>query len=133
MTPRPVWLSYEAQFAARRRKEKYDGVRQPRALDGWHSRTWGGRGIAWCDDPHTVPGGRLADVPRRLITALDSPPGECCPVCGSTRLVWHDDLRHAPGAGPVCSGCGVLLPPPVLSGRAVAAAKAAARWELAAR
>ena len=127
---RAVWLRYEAQFAARRKKEKFDGVRQPTALDDWHRRTWGGFGIAWCDDPHTVPAGRIADVLRRLVNALDSPPGDRCPVCAGTRLVWHDHLRHAPDAGPVCGGCGILVPPPVLTDRAIVAAKAA-RWERA--
>ncbi len=125
---RAVWLAYESEFAARRKREKFDGVRQPTALDDWHRRTWGGRGIAWCDDPGTFPAGRLADVLRRLITALDSPPDDSCPVCASTRLVWHDNLHHAPDSGPVCTGCGILVPPPVLTDRALVAAKAA-RWE----
>ncbi len=130
---RAVWLAYEEQFAARRKREKYDGVRQPSSLDEWHSRTWGGRGIAYCADPHTAPSGRLADVLRLLITALDSSPSDTCPVCAGTRLVWQDHLRHAPDAGPVCSGCGILVPPPVLTNRALVASKAAARWELATR
>ncbi len=125
---RAVWLNYEAKFAARRKREKFDGVRQPTALDDWHRRTWGGCGIAWCDDPDTVPAGRLADVLRRLIDALDSPADDHCPVCSSSRLVWHDHLRHAPDAGPVCTGCGILVPPPVLTDRAIVASKAA-RWE----
>ncbi len=125
---RAVWLGYEAEFAARRKREKFDGVRQPTALDDWHRRTWGGRGIAWCDDPATFPAGRLADVLRRLIAALDSPPDDACPVCASTLLVWHDNLRHAPDSGPICTGCGILVPPPVLTGRALIASKAA-RWE----
>jgi hypothetical protein len=125
---RAVWLRYEAQFAARRKREKFDGVRQPTALDDWHRRTWGGCGIAWCDDPETFPAGPLPEVLRRLISALDSPPDDHCPVCGSGRLVWHDRLRHAPDSGPVCTGCGILVPPPVLSDRALVSAKAA-RWE----
>jgi hypothetical protein len=125
---RAVWLDYEEEFAARRKREKFDGVRQPTTLDDWHRRTWGGCGIAWCDDPGAYPAGRLADVLRRLIAALASTPGDGCPVCEGTRLVWHDNLHHAPDAGPVCTGCGILVPPPVLSGRALVASKAA-RWE----
>jgi hypothetical protein len=130
---RAVWLAYEEQFAARRKREKHDGVRQPSSLDEWHSRTWGGRDIAFCADPHTVPSGRLADVLRLLITALDSPPSDTCPVCAGTRLVWQSNLRHAPDAGPVCTGCGILVPPPVLTDRALVASKAAARRELVSR
>jgi hypothetical protein len=122
---RTVWLAYEERFAARRKKEKFAGVRQPCALDDWHRRTWGGRGVAWCHDPDVVPAGRLPDVLRRLIDTLDGRPADCCPVCDCSRLVWHDHLRHAPDSGPVCTGCGILVPAPALTDRALVAARAA--------
>ncbi len=124
---RAVWLAYEAEFAARRKREKHDGIRRPTSLDDWHRRTWGGNGVAWCDDPTVHPTGRLADVLRRLITALDSAPGDCCPVCGATHIVWREGLRHDPAAGPVCTECGIVVPVPVLSPGALTAARAAAR------
>src|SRR5690349_25003859 len=37
---RAVWLAYERDFAARRKAEKFSGIRQPGALDDWHRRTW---------------------------------------------------------------------------------------------
>ncbi|MEU6174714.1 hypothetical protein ABZ832_22725 [Streptantibioticus parmotrematis] len=119
---RRVWQVYEARFADRRRREKRDGVRKPTAMDDWHLRTWGGFGVAWCEDPARHPDERLADVLRRLTTALDSGPGDGCPVCASPRVVWHDDLGHDPASGPVCAACGILVPPPALSQRALARA-----------
>ncbi|GAA1887787.1 hypothetical protein GCM10009753_15410 [Streptantibioticus ferralitis] len=125
---RAVWLGYEAEFAARRKREKHDGIRRPTGLDDWHRRTWGGYGVAWCDDPAVHPTGRLADVLRRLITALDSEPGDSCPVCGATRIAWREGLRHDPASGPVCTECGIVVPVPVLSPEALEAARTAA-WE----
>ncbi|AEW93280.1 MULTISPECIES: hypothetical protein [Streptomycetaceae] len=122
---RTVWLGYEAEFAARRKREKYQGVRRPTTLDDWHRRTWGGFGVAWCDDPAVHPAGRLAEVLRRLVTALDGEPGDVCPVCGGGRVVWREGLHHDPAAGPVCLGCGIVVPVPALSERALAAAREA--------
>ncbi|MFJ5216572.1 hypothetical protein ACIP98_17870 [Streptomyces sp. NPDC088354] len=120
---RAVWLAYEREFAARRKEEKFSGIRQPGALDDWHRRTWGGNGVAWCDDPLTHPSDRLADVLRRIITAIDAGAGRACPVCAQERLLWRDRLNHYPGAGPVCAHCGIVVPLPVLTGAAVAAAR----------
>lgn len=52
---RAVWLAYEAGFAERRRREKHDGLRRPGTFDDWHRRTWGGNGIAHCEDPGSIP------------------------------------------------------------------------------
>lgn len=52
---RAVWLAYEVEFAERRRKEKHDGLRRPGSVDDWHRLTWGGFGVAWCDDPRVHP------------------------------------------------------------------------------
>ncbi|MGK5629732.1 hypothetical protein [Streptomyces sp. URMC 123] len=124
---RAVWLAYDAEFAARRRREKHEGVRQPSALDDWHRLTWGGRGVAWCDDPLVHPSAPLAEVLRSLIRALESEPGDSCPVCGGPRLVWRDDLEHEPRSGPVCTSCGILVPLPVLTPGAVTRARRARR------
>jgi hypothetical protein len=126
---RAVWLAYEAEFATRRKREKHEGIRRPTALDDWHRRTWGGFGVAWCDDPAVHPSGRLGDVLRRLITALGSEPGSACPVCGGERIVWREGLRHAPASGPVCTECGIVVPVPVLSPAALAASRQAATAE----
>ncbi|WP_369201527.1 hypothetical protein [Streptomyces sp. PU-14G] len=67
---RAVWLSYESEVAARRKREKRDGIRQPTALDEWHRLTWGGRSLLRCD-PSQPPTPRLADVLRRLISVMD--------------------------------------------------------------
>lgn len=67
---RAVWLAYESEVAARRRREKRAGVRQPTALDEWHRLTWGGRALLRCD-PSAPPTPRLADVLRRMIAAVD--------------------------------------------------------------
>ncbi|MGW0735715.1 hypothetical protein [Streptomyces sp. NPDC002851] len=120
---RAVWLAYEAEFASRRKQEKHDGLRRPGSMDDWHRLTWGGHGVAWCDDPHTHPTEPLAEVLRRLISALEREPGEECPVCSSSAIVWRHGLAHEPGAGPVCTGCGIVVPQPVLAPRALTRAR----------
>lgn len=120
---RAVWLSYEADFAARRKREKFDGIRQPSALDDWHRRTWGGNGVAWCDDPLIHPRDRLADVLRRIIAAIEAGPAGTCPVCAGDELRWRDGLNHHPRSGPVCAGCGIVVPLPVLTDDAVHSAR----------
>jgi hypothetical protein len=122
---RAVWLVHEDEFAARRKREKHHGIRQPTALDNWHRRTWGGCGIAWCDDPLVHPTDRLADVLRRLISALRAEPGSTCPVCQDLRIIWSTDLRCVPQAGAVCVNCGIVVPQPVLTPQALEVAKAA--------
>lgn len=128
---RAVWLAYEVEFAARRKREKHDGLRRPGSFDDWHRRTWGGFGVAWCDDPAVHPSAPLAEVLRGLISALESAPGAHCPVCASTRIIWKQDMVHEPWCGPVCTGCGILVPQPVLTPEALAEAKRVRRRELA--
>ncbi|MER6997252.1 hypothetical protein [Streptomyces sp. NPDC000410] len=128
---RAVWLAYEEKFAERRKREKHDGLRRPGTIDDWHRRTWGGHGIARCDDPSVHPSDPLDEVLRRLIGALESTPGEVCPVCAESRIVWRQDLDHEPWVGPVCTGCGVVVPQPVLTGRALRTAKRIRGRELA--
>jgi hypothetical protein len=118
-----VWLAYEVEFAERRRKEKHDGLRRPGSVDDWHRLTWGGFGVAWCEDPRVHPRGPMAEVLRRLIAALEREPGACCPVCGGERLVWRWDLAHEPSSGPVCGDCGIVVPRPVLTEEAVREAR----------
>ncbi|WP_200261383.1 hypothetical protein [Streptomyces sp. HSG2] len=120
---RSVWLAYETAFAARRREEKRDGLRRPGSTADWHRLTWGGFGVAWCDDPAHHPRDPLAEVLRRLITALEREPGSACPVCGSERLEWRYGLDHEPSSGPVCTGCGILVPRPVLTPEASTAGR----------
>ena len=124
---RAVWLSYEAEFAARRKREKFDGIRQPSALDDWHRRTWGGNGVAWCDDPRIHPRDELADVLRRIIAAIESGPGTTCPVCTDHRLRWREGLNHYPRSGPVCTSCGIVVPLPVLNAEALDSARSPRR------
>lgn len=126
---RAVWLAYEAEFAARRRREKHHGLRRPGSFDDWHRRTWGGNGVARCDDPAVHPTAPLAEVLRRLIGALRAEPGERCPVCAESGIVWRQELSHEPWYGPVCRGCGIVVPQPVLTSGALAAAKRARRRE----
>ncbi|MEV0263321.1 hypothetical protein AB0I49_18575 [Streptomyces sp. NPDC050617] len=120
---RAVWLAYEAEFAERRRREKHDGIRQPSAIDEWHRRTWGGCDIVPCATPLHHPTARLADVLRRMIAAMESGPGDGCPVCSQGPLEWHDDLERYPLSGPVCTGCGVVVPLPVLTPEALSMAR----------
>ncbi|GHF80397.1 hypothetical protein [Streptomyces thermodiastaticus] len=117
---RAVWLDYEQQFARRRRQEKHDGLRRPGSRDDWHRMTWGGFGVLWCDDPRVHPSGPLAEVLRRLIAALERPPGATCPVCGCERLEWRHGLQHEPSFGPVCAHCGILVPRHILTPQALA-------------
>ncbi len=124
---RSVWLAYEAEFADRRRREKHDGVRQPTALDDWHRRTWGGRNIARCADPIVHPSDHLADVLRRMIAALQAGPGEACPVCTEVHLVWRRHLGLLPAPGPVCTGCGIVVPIPALAPETIRRAGAGRR------
>jgi hypothetical protein len=72
---RSLWLEYESQVAMRRRAEKRHGIRQPAPHDEWHRLTWGGRSLLPCD-PSTPPTPRLADVLRRMITAMDKDVGK---------------------------------------------------------
>ncbi|MEV0786180.1 hypothetical protein AB0I52_25130 [Streptomyces sp. NPDC050423] len=122
-TARAVWLGYEAGFAERRRREKHDGLRRPGAFDDWHRRTWGGNGVARCDDPAVHPAAPLAEVLARLISALESEPGTGCPVCAQARIAWRQDLDSEPWSGPVCTGCGIAVPRPVLTRAALAKAR----------
>ncbi|MFE7776756.1 hypothetical protein ACFU5O_23270 [Streptomyces sp. NPDC057445] len=120
---RAVWLAYEEKFAERRKREKHDGLRRPGSIDDWHRRTWGGNGVARCDDPSVHPAEPMGEVLRRLIGALGSAPGAGCPVCAGRRIVWRQDLEHEPWFGPVCTGCGVVVPTPVLTHEALRTAK----------
>ncbi|MFE7133602.1 hypothetical protein ACFVIM_22360 [Streptomyces sp. NPDC057638] len=128
---RTVWLTYESDFADRRKREKQDGLRRPTSIEDWHRRTWGGNGVARCDSPAHHPAAPLGEVVRRLIAALEGDPGERCPVCEATDIVWRHDLAQEPWTGPVCTGCGIVVPEPVLTSGAVAAAKEAERRGLA--
>lgn len=120
---RAVWLAYEREFAARRRREKHDGIRQPGALDAWHRETWGGRDIVPCESPERHPRTSLAEVLRRVIAAMESGDERAqCPVCGGERFVWRRDMDHPTASGPVCLGCGVVAPAPLLTPQALAAA-----------
>ncbi|MBB1254231.1 hypothetical protein H3146_12745 [Streptomyces sp. OF3] len=67
---RAVWLGYEREFAVRRKRQKYHGVRQPTSFDAWHRRTWGGRSLLPVKDPERVPSAPLAVVLRRLIDTM---------------------------------------------------------------
>ncbi|MEW2495697.1 hypothetical protein ACWEQU_32115 [Streptomyces nodosus] len=122
---RSVWLAHEAVFTQRRRREKHDGLRRPGSVDDWRRLTWGGFGVVWCDDPRLHPDQPLAEVLRRLIGALEREPGSACPVCADERLVWRCDLAHAPSSGPVCTGCGIVVPTPALTPAALAGARRA--------
>lgn len=128
---RAVWLAYEGEFAERRKREKHDGLRRPGSFDDWHRRTWGGNGVARCDDPAVHPSQSLAEVLRRLISGLESGPGTACPVCAERGIVWRPDLSNEPWSGPVCRGCGIVVPQPVLTSEALARAKRARLKELA--
>lgn len=128
---RAVWLAYETQFAKRRKREKHDGLRRPGTFDDWHRRTWGGNGVARCDDPAVHPSEPLAEVLRRLIAGLESGPGGACPVCAEKGIVWRADLSQAPWAGAVCKGCGIVVPRPVLTSEAMERAKRVRQRELA--
>ncbi|MGW1129651.1 hypothetical protein [Streptomyces sp. NPDC002526] len=128
---RTVWLGYEAGFAERRRREKHRGLRRPGAFDDWHRRTWGGNGVARCDDPAVHPSAPLAEVLARLISALEAEPGAGCPVCGKTGITWRHDLDTEPWSGPVCTGCGIVVPQPVLTPAALARARRDRSGELA--
>ncbi|PRH78491.1 hypothetical protein C6N75_14495 [Streptomyces solincola] len=120
---REVWLAYEVRFAERRKQEKHDGLRRPGSIDDWHRRTWGGHGVARCDDPSLHPTLPLAEALRRLITALERRPGVRCPVCADDGIEWRPELSNEPWYGPVCTGCGVVVPQPALTEEALAAAK----------
>ncbi|MDX6764888.1 hypothetical protein SIN09_37290, partial [Streptomyces sp. F8] len=74
-----------------------------------------------CADPGVRPEGALGEVLRRLVRALESEPGTACPVCGETELRWPEVAPVGPweGAfawdGPVCAGCGIVVPRPALA------------------
>lgn len=71
---RAVWLAYEEEVRARRRREKRKGIRQPTELDEWHRLSWGGRSLMPCD-PAQPPTPRLAEVLRRMIAVEEREPG----------------------------------------------------------
>ncbi|MFH9739643.1 hypothetical protein ACH4MA_18400 [Streptomyces roseolus] len=120
---RAVWLAYEAEFAARRRREKHGGLRALGALDDWHRDVWGGNGVVRCGDPAVHPTEPLPQVMRRLVAALEQGPGEACPVCAGTRIAWADGPGDPEWYGPVCADCGVEVPRAVLSPDALARAR----------
>ena len=95
---RSVWLEYESQVASRRRAEKRHGIRQPAPHDEWHRLTWGGRSLLPCD-PAAPPTPRLADVLRRMITAMDKDVG-----ADVIRLAGRRSLRT--GLGPMATSRG---------------------------
>ncbi|MFE7615948.1 hypothetical protein [Streptomyces sp. NPDC057496] len=128
---RVVWLGHEAGFAERRRREKHDGLRRPGAFDDWHRHVRGGHGVARCADPAVHPSAPLAEVLRRLIAALESGPGTACPVCAGTEMHWREEAGDGPAPGPVCTGCGIVVPQPVLTPGTLAAARGARRRDLA--
>ncbi|MEU1126532.1 hypothetical protein ABZ371_23935 [Streptomyces sp. NPDC005899] len=128
---RAVWLAYESGFAERRRREKHGGLRRPASFDDWHRQTWGGNGVALCDDPGTHPTAPLAEVLRRLIAALGTEPRATCPVCSATGIAWRHDLGREPSSGPVCTGCGIAVPRPVLTAGALAKARTTRTQDLA--
>ncbi|GAA2980940.1 hypothetical protein [Streptomyces fulvorobeus] len=120
---RAVWLAYESGFAERRRREKRQGLRRPASFDDWHRRTWGGNGVARCEDPGVHPSEPLAEVLGRLISALGSEPGTACPVCAEPGIAWRQERAQEPWSGPVCRGCGIVVPQPVLTPGALAKAR----------
>ncbi|MFF2329338.1 MULTISPECIES: hypothetical protein [unclassified Streptomyces] len=128
---RSVWLRYEAGFAERRRREKHDGLRRPGTFDDWHRRTWGGNGVVRCEDPGVHPSAPLAEALSRLIAALESSPGTVCPVCEGAEIAWRHDLECEPWSGPVCTGCGIVVPQPVLTPGALARARNTEHRDLA--
>jgi len=128
---RGVWLDYEASFAERRRREKHDGLRRPGTFDDWHRRAWGGHGVARCADPAVHPSAPLAEVLVRLTSALESEPGTACPVCEGADIVWQPDPVSERWTGPVCAGCGILVPRPVLTPEALARSRRARHRDLA--
>lgn len=69
---RSVWLSYEREFAKRRKHQKHFGIRQPTAPDVWHRNTWGGRSLVRIKEPTLAPRTRLAVALRRLIVAMEA-------------------------------------------------------------
>src|SRR5919206_321827 len=97
---RAVWLAYVVEFAERRKKEKHDGLRRPGSVDDWHRLTWGGFGVAWCDDPRVHPAGPLAETLRRLIAALER--GCWCPP-------EHDGGATSHAAPPCATSAGSFL------------------------
>lgn len=111
---REVWLAYEAEFAARRRREKHDGVRQPSPVDDWHRLTWGGCEVVRCADPETHPSAPLPQVLRRVIAAMETPDGPRagCPVCGDERTVRAELAGRSWESGPICGHCGIVVPRP---------------------
>ncbi|MFG2192409.1 hypothetical protein [Streptomyces sp. NPDC048639] len=127
---RTEWLAYDVRFAERRRREKHAGMRQPGALDDWHRRTWGGYGVAWCDDPLRHPTSPLPVVVRRLVSALESEPRSVCPVCAEDGIDWFWGLGHHPGSAPVCTTCGIVVPEAVLTPDALMAARRSRRAAL---
>ncbi|MEU9759459.1 hypothetical protein AB0D98_06690 [Streptomyces sp. NPDC047987] len=128
---RAVWLGYESSFAARRRREKHDGLRRPVTFDDWHRRAWGGYGVVRCADPAVHPSAPLAEVLGLLIAALETGPGTACPVCGCDAIEWRPDPVCEQWTGPACPGCGILVPRPVLTPGALARARGARRRDLA--
>lgn len=69
---RTLWLRYERDVAERRRREKFEGIRQPTALDHWHRRCWGGNALLTRDNPNETTPVRLAVTLRRLIDSQEA-------------------------------------------------------------
>ena len=91
---RQHWRFLQATFAARRRREKALGQRQPTLADRWLTE----QTLAYCPDPQRHPEERLVTVLHRLVDAnLSNPqPQPTCAVCGTPRPV-----------DAYCTACGV--------------------------
>lgn len=132
---RAVWLRYEQDVAARRKKEKLAGIRQPTALDDWHRLCWGGNAILFYDDPGAAPPAPLAVTLRRLIDTREAearrllrntPAGarSTSPRTGTARpgvAPERDGVAHSPttssdgrtvATGPRRTGTARAAPPP---------------------
>lgn len=118
---RTVWLAYEERCADRRRREKHYGIRQPGALDAWHRLTWGGYAVLRCSSPDTHPDLPLAEVLRRLISAMEHAathgPRDTCPICAEPAFSWRGHGGTGRPATLSCPGCGIVVPRPVRAHR----------------
>lgn len=127
---RRLWLADEAAFMARRRREKAEGHRHPKADGSWRDRGRGSEGsLAYCPNPEHHPTEPLRTVVERIVRSMvpTVAASSTCRACGSDAGTTR--WRSGYHLYQLCARCGVSTgSQPTETDRTVLAARAE-RWK----